>query len=266
VAEQFEQELAQAQGNGGPADQTGQRLSQEGNPHPKGTAHAGGENGSPAPGPHQIEPGTDTRATGIDVSQFQNNIDWPTVKKAGVQFAFIRATEGTTIQDTDFVQNWQNAEKAGVPVGAYHYFTTTSPVSTQVDNFVNEMKQVGDVGQLPPVLDVEDPSQFAKLTPTQSVAMIQQWLDGVQAKLGVRPMLYMSSNFSAKVLDNSPQLDSYKLWVADYTTSNDPIVPKPWSTWNFWQHADNGQVPGIQGDVDLDYFNGPSLQLRAANQ
>jgi lysozyme len=197
---------------------------------------------------------------GIDVSEFQKNIDWQQVHKSGVQFAFIRATEGTTIQDHDFIKNWQDAEKAGVLVGPYHLFTTTSPVPKQINNFVNTLKQV-DTGNLPPVLDVEDASQFAKYPIPQRVAMIQEWLDGVQKAVGVQPMLYMSSNFSAAVLGNAPQFDKYRLWVADDTTAAQPIVPKPWTHWDFWQHSDTGKVPGIAGDVDLDYFDGPATKL-----
>jgi lysozyme len=254
-------------------------LSQEGNPGPgkpaspppsaagrdRGhAAHAGADHTilpePPAPPPLPIDHINEGTTTGIDVSEFQNNIDWQQVQKSGVNFAFIRATDGTTIQDSDFVQNWQGAEKTGVLVGPYHYFTTTSPVASQITNFVSTVKQV-DAGNLPPVLDVEDPAQFSKYTVPQRVAMIQQWLDGVQQQLGVQPMLYMSSNFSAGVLNNAPQFDKYKLWVADYTTAAQPIVPEPWKNWDFWQHADNGQVPGITGGVDMDLFNGPAKML-----
>jgi len=233
------------------------------------SAHAGSDHAGlpepPPPPPGPIDHSLDGKTTtGIDVSEFQNNIDWQQVQQAGVQFAFIRATDGTTIQDADFVQNWQGAEKVGVPVGAYHYFTTTSPVASQITNFVNELKQV-DAGNLPPVLDVEDPSQFTKYTVPERVAMIQQWLDGVQQATGVQPMLYMSSNFSASVLNSPPQFDKYMLWVADYTTAAQPIVPPPWTNWDFWQHADNGQVPGITGGVDMDYFNGPANLLPVTN-
>jgi len=258
----------QGQASGDPAAvDRARKLSQEANGHPPGTAHAGGENtGETPPPPGPIVPDlTGQRTAGIDVSQFQSNIDWQKVQKSGVQFAFIRATEGTTIVDSDFVTNWGNAEKAGVLVGPYHYFTTTSPVQTQIDNFVTTMGKV-DKGNLPPVLDVEDPTQFANLTADQSVALIQQWLTGVQQKLGVKPMLYMSSSFATKVLGDSPALNSYKLWVADYTTASDPIVDKPWTNWTFWQHADNGQVPGITGDVDVDYFNGPPSGLTTIDQ
>jgi lysozyme len=233
-----------------------------------GTAHAGDENKgvetTPQPKPGPIDQSTSQRTVGIDVSQWQSTIDWNKVKNAGVQFAYIRSTDGSTIQDSQFENNWQNAEKAGVLVGPYHYFTTTSPVQTQIDNFVATVGKV-DKGDLPPVLDVEDPSQFANLSANQSVALIKQWLDGVQQKLGVRPLLYMSSSFSSQVLGDSPTLSPYKLWVADWTTASTPIVGKPWSTWTFWQHASNGQVSGITGDVDLDYYNGPAADLADVN-
>lgn len=95
-----------------------------------GTAHAGDENKgvetTPQPLPGPIDQSTSQRTVGIDVSQWQNKntIDWNKVKNAGVQFAFIRSTDGRTIQDSQFATNWQNAEQAGVLVGPYHYFTT----------------------------------------------------------------------------------------------------------------------------------------------
>jgi GH25 family lysozyme M1 (1,4-beta-N-acetylmuramidase) len=222
-------------------------------------AHAGNDHAIvPAPrfGPHD----TTVSTTGIDVSEFDKTIDWQQVQSSGVKFAFVRATDGTTIQDSTFSQNWQGAEKAGVLVGPYHYFSTASPVDTQITNFLSTINKV-DAGNLPPVLDVEDPTQFAKYTVPQRVAMIQQWLDGVQQKTGVKPMLYMSSSFSSEVLNNAPQFDSYKLWVADYTTDPQPIVPQPWRTWDFWQHTDSGKVPGIAGGVDMDIFKGPEASL-----
>jgi lysozyme len=226
-------------------------------------AHAGNDHPN-HPVPHILPHETTPTTTGIDVSEFQKTIDWSQVPGAGVKFAYIRATDGTTIQDSQFAQNWQGAEKAGILVGPYHYFTTTSAVDTQINNFVSTVKTV-DAGNLPPVLDVEDPAQFAKIQVPQRIAMIQQWLDGVQQKLGVKPMLYMSSNFAAQELNNTSQFDSYKLWVADYTTAPQPEVPQAWATWNFWQHTDSGAVPGITGGVDMDYFNGPESALPTTN-
>jgi lysozyme len=223
------------------------------------SAHAGDDHPN-RPTPHILPHETTATTTGIDVSEFQNTIDWTQVPGAGVKFAYIRATDGTTIQDSQFAQNWQGAEKAGILVGAYHYFTTTSPVDSQITNFVSTVKSVA-AGNLAPVLDVEDPAQFANVAVSDRIAMIQQWLTGVQDQLHVKPMLYMSSSFAAEQLNNTSQFDSYKLWVADYTTAPQPDVPQPWKTWDFWQHTDSGTVSGITGGVDMDLFNGPEASI-----
>jgi lysozyme len=224
-------------------------------------AAAGHENdGMKVPPPRLTDHQNNSKTDGIDVSEFQNNIDWQKVQKSGVKFAYIRATDGTTIQDADFAQNIQGAQKEGIPAGAYHFFSTSSPVQSQIDNFVATVKK-GGLGTMPPVLDVEDPKQFANIPVQKRIDMIQQWLTGVENALGVRPMLYMSSNFSGTVLNNAKQFDSYRLWVADDTTAAQPIVPQPWTGWDFWQHSDSGVVPGIVGNVDMDYFNGPETAL-----
>jgi lysozyme len=241
-------------------------LSLEGNPAPP-TASQSSDRGHSAHaaanythvhhnGPHIITPET----PGIDVSEFNGSVDWSQVAQAGMKFAFIRATDGTTIQDADFQQNWKGAEAAGLQVGAYHYFTTTSSVQDQIANFTNTVAKV-DAGNLPPVIDVEDPAQFANYTVTQRISMIQQMLDGVQQNTGEQPILYMSTDFSSQELGGTSQFDKYKLWVADYTTDNQPNLPPTYTNWNFWQHSDSGTVSGVTGTVDLDYFNGSASQL-----
>ena len=242
-----------------PAPETGSVPGETGRGH---AAHAGNDHPNHL-APHIFPHETTATTTGIDVSEFQNTIDWTQVPSAGVKFAYIRATDGTTIQDSTFAQNWQGAEKAGILVGPYHYFTTTSPVDTQITNFVSTVKQAEKVApsNLPPVIDIEDPAQFANLPMQQRIDNIQQMLDGVQKGLGVKPMVYMSSSFISEELNNTSQFNSYKLWVADYTTDPQPVVPTPWKSWDFWQHTDSGTVPGITGGVDMDLFNGPEASI-----
>jgi lysozyme len=239
-----------------PAPETSSMPGETGRGH---AAHAGNDHPKQL-APHIFPHETTATTTGIDVSEFDNTIDWTKVPGAGVKFAYIRATDGTTIQDSTFAQNWQGAEKAGILVGPYHYFTTTSAVDTQVTNFVSMVKKEAP-GNLPPVIDVEDPTQFAKLPVSERINRIQQMLDGVQAGLGVKPMLYMSSSFNSEELNNTSQFNSYKLWVADYTTDPQPQVPSAWKSWDFWQHTDSGTVPGITGGVDMDLFNGPEASI-----
>lgn len=72
---------------------------------------------------------------GVDVSTYQGDVDWPALRAQGVDFAFIKATEGSSLQDRQFSANWENAQAAGVRVGAYHFFSYDSPGETQADQF-----------------------------------------------------------------------------------------------------------------------------------
>lgn len=200
------------------------------------------------------------RVLGVDVSHHQNTIDWARVRRAGYEFAYFKATEGGNFVDKQFITNWAAARKAGVVRGAYHFFRPKVAVRTQVDNFV---KTVGSItsGDLPPVLDVEVPSDWAGISKKRAVAMILEWLTAVEARLGMRPVLYLSPSFARDVLEPDPRLASYVLWLAHYTSDPSPNVPAPWRAWTFWQYSETGKVPGIAGNVDMDRFNGTRAQL-----
>ena len=91
---------------------------------------------------------------GVDVSAYQADIDMNRLKEQNIEFIYIKATEGSTIQDERFAVNWENAKNAALVAGAYHFFSYDSPGKTQAENFI---KTVGtDIeGRLLPVVDVE---------------------------------------------------------------------------------------------------------------
>lgn len=91
---------------------------------------------------------------GVDISSYQSDVDMEKLREQGIRFVFIKATEGSSSQDGMFPANWENAKNAGLPAGAYHFFSYDSPGSTQAENFINT---VGDdlKGRLLPVVDVE---------------------------------------------------------------------------------------------------------------
>lgn len=190
---------------------------------------------------------------GIDVSQWQGAVNWQSVKQAGVAFA--RATYGSTLIDPQFSANRQGMRAAGVIGGAYHFFVTADDPAQQANLFI---KAVGSLegGDLPPVLDVEAESG----TGGDLVSGVQTWLNLVEQGLGRRPMIYTAPSFWNEYLTGG--FGSYPLWVAEYGVS----APKPvngWSAWTFWQHSSTGSVAGIEGSVDLDYFNGSLNDLEA---
>src|SRR3990172_4519727 len=90
---------------------------------------------------------------GIDVSNHQGVIDWPKVRASGIAFAYIKATEGGDFRDKSFERNWQDSAKAGMPRGAYHFFTACKSGAEQAGNFIAAVPR--ESGSLPPVIDVE---------------------------------------------------------------------------------------------------------------
>lgn len=197
------------------------------------------------------------RRKGIDVSNHNGVIDWQKVKASGVEFVFIKATEGGDWVDATFAANRKGARAAGLTVGYYHFFRPSTKVDLQVANFAGVVGEL-EKDALRPVLDVEDPRLWKDFSIKDRIAMILDWCQKVKARLGVTPMLYGSPNFIDTVLENAPELAAYDLWIANYNVQA-PIVPKPWSKWTFWQHTDKGSVAGISGNVDLNWFKGNDL-------
>jgi lysozyme len=203
--------------------------------------------------------GTTTR--GIDVSAWQASIDWHQVASSGVEFAFIRVSDGTHSIDSRFTQNWSGAHSAGVLRGAYQFFRAGQDVTAQANIMINALRT--DAGELPPVIDVEDGS-IQGHTAAQVVAEVRQWIDLVAAATGTTPIIYTGTYV---VGSSSPMYASNPLWEAayflDYTSSHCPRINDNWDHWTFWQYSDRGHVPGISGNVDMDVFNGTSEQLVA---
>lgn len=197
---------------------------------------------------------------GVDVSHHQGNIDWDQVYADGYVFAFTKATEGNYFIDSKYVQNTLNGLDAGVVMGAYH-FARPDYNTAEVDAafFVNIAGDYIASGFLPPVIDIEDPPPpgvplTSAFTSAELTSWVQQWLTYVENHTGIEPIIYTSPNI-ANYLNSS--LNSYDLWIADPDQTTDP--PNNignWTTWAFKQYSWWGNVAGISGDVDLDFFNG----------
>ncbi len=194
---------------------------------------------------------------GIDVSRYQQNINWKLVKEMEVQgkrigFAFIKATEGETLIDPTFKRNFRLAKSNGIPRGAYHYFIPSLDANQQARQFISNVRLV--TGDLPPVLDVEQTNQVPLIV---LKAKVRAWLELIEGYYGVRPIIYTHADFYQKYLGKD--FDEYPLWVAHYYEKHKPRISRPWL---FWQHNDKGNVDGIKGSVDFNVFNGDSTAFR----
>lgn len=199
---------------------------------------------------------------GIDVSHLQGDVDWQKVKAAGVQFVFLKATEGGTYTDPSFAAHRAALKALGLPCGAYHFFRPKGPVDKQIDNFINAVGKL-QPGELPPVLDIEVPEDWKGIAVPDRVKMILQWLNAVEKRLGMRPIVYINNPMARDELASDPALAKYLLWLAHYTTRPAPTVPKPWSNWAFWQYSEHGTIDGINDkEVDLNRFAGTTADLQ----
>ena len=199
---------------------------------------------------------------GIDVSHFQLTVDWASVAASGIRFCFIKATEGAANVDRRFLENWRGAGAAGVLRGAYHFFHPSVPSATQAESFLRIVGRL-EPGDLPPVLDLEVPLAWSNIEPGARAPLAIQWLETLESRLGVTPIVYLSPAFATEIMRNAPALARFPLWLAHYTDAAAPDVAKPWNSWTFWQYTREGKTPGVTLPVDLDRFNGSLDDLKA---
>ena len=116
---------------------------------------------------------------GIDISHFQRVVDWTAVAASGIQFCFIKATEGAGNIDPRFVQNWKSAGDAGLVRGAYHFFHPADAAIAQANSFLRMVGRL-EPGDLPPALDLEVPAAWAGITAGDRVPRAIEWLESVE--------------------------------------------------------------------------------------
>ncbi len=233
-------------------------------PTPKPTATpSAAPTATPTPAPTLPPTTAGTNLEGIDVSHWQNAIDWTKVAAAGKTFAFLKASESTTYVDPTYQANRAAAKANGIVVGAYHFARPDAGANDAVneaDHFVDTAAPVA--GELVPVLDLEVNGGLDKAT---LQAWVRAFLDHVYDRTGQRGIIYVSPSFWQNSMGNVTTFASggYKvLWIAHWTTASSPSVPASnWggNGWTFWQYTSSGVVPGIGGAVDLDRFNGTDL-------
>ena len=203
-----------------------------------------------------------TYLEGIDVSHWQGGIDWSGVAYAGKSFAIMKATEGQTFADSKYAWNHASARAYGIRVGAYHFAnpsTLPNDAVLEADWFVQNMAI--KPGDLNPALDLET---SGGLSTAQLQAWVNDWLNEVYAKVGMRPMIYTSPAFWRSYMGNASwyaEQGYTVLWIAHWNVSAPSVPANNWAGhgWTFWQYSDCGTVLGIGGCVDLDRYNGLDL-------
>jgi lysozyme len=199
---------------------------------------------------------------GIDAARFQTSIDWVQARRNGVNFAFIKATEGGDMLDPAFHDHWSGAGYAGVARGAYHFYYFCTTPEVQARWFIENVPRSN--GMLPPVLDMEwnafSPT-CAHLRPDAETVQdgMRRWLNIVEAHYGQRPIIYTTPGFyEDAALEN---FKGYEYWLR--TTAKSPNDAYPGQSWRFWQYSATGLIDGIEGKVDLNAFSGSRAEWAA---
>lgn len=208
--------------------------------------------------PQEAAP-TQWEVFGVDVSAYQGEIDWHTLADQQVAFAFIKASEGSSLQDRYFARNWSGALEAGIRPGAYHFFSYDSPGQTQADNFIRTVPVTP--GALPPVVDLEFYGSYLE-TPKERqdvTGELNDLLARLEAHYGVRPILYVTYR-SYQLYLSGGAYDQYPIWFSS------PMVAPLGHTWSFWQYSHSARLEGYHGTqdrIDLNVFAGSRSQFDA---
>lgn len=185
---------------------------------------------------------------GIDVSQWQGSIDFSAVKSSGIEIAYIRASEGYGYKDPYYLDNYEGAKANGIKVGFYHYLTATNEKEAleQAEFFVSVIKGLQVDCKL--AMDFE---YFGNLSISEINKISETFLSEVVRLSGKEVVIY-SDAYNARFTFNKSLAQSYPIWVADYDV-NSPGDGN-WNTWVGFQYSDQGNINGINGYVDRDYF------------
>lgn len=212
----------------------------------------------------------------IDLCSIQGTVDWVAVRGAGFEGAYIKSSQYTSTADHRFGQYAEDASRAGLAVGAYHFAYCGSDPVAQAEYFFRQADKVGQLaGDMPPALDLE----FAKNIPPKDIV---SWGERFMARArelwygtnSVRlPILYTYPYFAKSLQPylKDSKLTEYPLWIANYksdaagklvgwypTDTDKPMATDGWDNPTIWQYSGNNglRVPGIAVDCDRDLFLG----------
>ncbi len=204
---------------------------------------------------------------GADVSTYQGAIDWPVLAKQDLDFAILKATEGSTDKDSRFDQNWAEARKTPLIVGAYHFFSFDSSGAAQARNIIRTVP--AEAGTLPVTVDLEFYGAYLAKPP--SVERVRSILDPLLTALrthyGVPAIIYATPDVYDRYLRGS--YTDNPLWIRSVALP--PELPDG-RDWTFWQYSDRERLAGYAGEdgdepyLDMNVFSGSMEALETLRQ
>jgi lysozyme len=200
------------------------------------------------------------QAYGIDISKYQGDeIDFIDKKQDTLAFVICKATEGVTMIDPDFKNNWAVITKKGFTRGAYHFYHCGDDPIKQADHFLSAVDSFSSA-DFPPIIDFEETS----IDKTCAVNTIQSnllvFLKEIKKRTNRTPIIYTDNNIGGRYLENQA-FSEYPLFIADYQNGNTPRLPGAWKNqkWAIWQKSESYVIHSTTDDFDI--FNGTIHEL-----
>ena len=212
-------------------------------------------------------------AQGIDVSEHNGTIDWQSVKDAGIDFAILRVgfagdTNGGRL-DNYFKRNVSECERLGIPYGVYLYSYARNEDDAQAEARLMLSALKGHSPTLPVYYDLEEQKTNADGSPMwtpfndpSKLASIAKTFCGQIAAAGYKPGIYANVNWFKNYLTDPCFLSSgWSIWTAQYWYGGRydeclDLTPDAPAKYDCWQYSSRGSVPGVSGDVDVNYWFG----------
>jgi lysozyme len=180
---------------------------------------------------------------GVDVSHHQGHIAWAKLPRQGVDFAYIKATEGADHVDSRFSTNWHAADGAGIRRGAYHFFRLCGSGRAQAANFVRTVPF--EVAALPRAIDLEFPGNCSRRLSQANVQReLGSFLRIVEARYGKRAVLYLTRRFDKRYRISTAF--RRPLWLR--SIRSEPSFGS--RSWSLWQASYTRRLHGVRGHVD----------------
>lgn len=195
-----------------------------------------------------IPPSGGRQYRGIDISEFQGEIDFEEVRRSGIEAVYIRVGAGE-YTDEYFAENYERAKAAGLKIGFYHYVTARS-----VDEGRRQARFFASLaaGREPDMRLAMDFEYFGSLSVSQINAISEAYLDELTA-LTKREAVIYSDLSNARNIFSRALAEKYPLWAAQYG-ADEPSANGKWREWVGFQYTDEGRVSGIYGNVDRNIF------------
>ena len=197
---------------------------------------------------------------GVDVSAYQGQVDWDTLSSQDIDFAYIKATEGSTFKDSCFEYNWKEAGETDLRIGAYHFFSFESSGEKQAANFIDSVDVIPMM--LPPVIDVEYYGKYQNEDDIDVVeirAELRNMINILKEEYGVNPVLYVSEETYNTIV--AQEFSDCDIWYRSVYGKIDGDLD-----WTFWQYSNRHRLNGYEGEepfIDMNVFYGTKEEFES---